>query len=203
MENVSYKKSIGTIALSAALSLALHGASIRSRRNKHILRKPKLCLQGLRAGRIASSRLRQMPAFAERKGILAIEVVDVTLENKTAKGTRYHTETKEDSKDHPNIIVLQMESFTVAEDYSNMESQLRIRHRCSINYISRIFIRSFEVQACGAGTANTEFEVLTGISAKFFGPGKEYPYKGKLREETLENQVYIAKSHGYRNQCTS
>ena len=32
------------------------------------------------------------------------------------------------------------------------------------------------VPACGAGTANVEFEVLTGLSVKFFGPG-EYPYK--------------------------
>ena len=54
----------------------------------------------------------------------------------------------------------------------------------------------FEVPACGAGTANTEFEVLTGISAKFFGPG-EYPYKGKLREKTLESMAYVLKNSGY------
>jgi phosphoglycerol transferase MdoB-like AlkP superfamily enzyme len=52
------------------------------------------------------------------------------------------------------------------------------------------------VPACGAGTANTEFELLTGISAKFFGPG-EYPYKGRLRENTLESMAYVAKRHGY------
>ena len=38
--------------------------------------------------------------------------------------------------------------------------------------------------------------MLTGISAKFFGPG-EYPYKGKLRKKTLENMAYVTRSHGY------
>ena len=34
----------------------------------------------------------------------------------------------------------------------------------------------FKAPSVGAGTANTEFEVLTGMSMRFFGPG-EYPYK--------------------------
>ena len=32
------------------------------------------------------------------------------------------------------------------------------------------------VPSVGAGTANTEFEVITGMNLDFFGPG-EYPYK--------------------------
>ena len=34
----------------------------------------------------------------------------------------------------------------------------------------------------GAGTANTEFEVLTGMSMRFFGPG-EYPYKTYVKDK--------------------
>ncbi|MEG1584782.1 MAG: LTA synthase family protein, partial [Anaerovorax sp.] len=48
----------------------------------------------------------------------------------------------------------------------------------------------------GAGTANTEFEVLSGMSVKFFGPG-EYPYKSILEKQTCETLAYDLKSLGY------
>ena len=123
------------------------------------------------------------------------ELIAGILENRTEKGTDTKLEEKEDSADHPNIIVLQMESFTVAQDYANIEvsqDPTPVFNSLCENYTSGTFV----VPACGAGTANTEFEVLTGISAKFFGPG-EYPYKGKLRKNTLENMAYVARSHGY------
>ncbi len=41
------------------------------------------------------------------------------------------------------------------------------------------------VPAVGAGTANVEFEAITGISARFFGPG-EYPYKSVLTEKPVK-----------------
>ena len=123
------------------------------------------------------------------------EMIADILENKTAKGTDTRLKEKEDSTDHPNIIVLQMESFTVAQDYANIKvskDPTPVFNKLYKNYSSG----SFVVPACGAGTANTEFEVLTGISAKFFGPG-EYPYKGKLRENVLESMAYVTRSHGY------
>ncbi|MDO4518374.1 MAG: LTA synthase family protein [Bacillota bacterium] len=122
------------------------------------------------------------------------ELMDGILE-KTKMGDKTALEEKDDSKDHPNIIVLQMESFTVAQDYKNIsvdKDPTPVFNKLSEEYTSG----SFTVPACGAGTANTEFEVLTGISAKFFGPG-EYPYKGKIRKQTLESMAYVAKSHGY------
>ena len=123
------------------------------------------------------------------------EMIADILEKKTAKGTDTRLKEKEDSTDHPNIIVLQMESFTVAQDYANIEvsrDPTPVFNKLYKNYTSG----SFVVPACGAGTANTEFEVLTGISAKFFGPG-EYPYKGKLRKNVLESMAYVTRSHGY------
>ncbi|MBR5732245.1 MAG: sulfatase-like hydrolase/transferase, partial [Lachnospiraceae bacterium] len=123
------------------------------------------------------------------------ELIAGILEDKTAKGTDTLLKEKDDSTDHPNIIVLQMESFTVAQDYANIEvskDPTPVFNKLYKNYTSG----SFVVPACGAGTANTEFEVLTGISAKFFGPG-EYPYKGKLRENVLESMAYVTRSHGY------
>ena len=123
------------------------------------------------------------------------EMIAGLLDEKTKRGTDTKLEEKEDSTQHPNIIVLQMESFTVAQDYANIEvsqDPTPVFNDLYENYTSG----TFEVPACGAGTANTEFEVLTGISAKFFGPG-EYPYKGKLRKKTLENMAYVTRSHGY------
>ena len=123
------------------------------------------------------------------------ELITAILENKTVRGTDTKLEQKNDSTEHPNIIVLQMESFTVAQDYANIKvskDPTPVFNRLYKEYTSG----SFEVPACGAGTANTEFEVLTGISAKFFGPG-EYPYKGKLRKKTLESMAYVTRSHGY------
>ncbi len=124
------------------------------------------------------------------------EMITGILKDKTKKGTDTVLPEKTDSTEHPNIIVLQMESFTVAQDYKNIEvsrDPTPVFNSLYKNYTSG----SFEVPACGAGTANTEFELLTGISAKFFGPG-EYPYKGRLREKTLESMAYVTRSHGYR-----
>lgn len=39
----------------------------------------------------------------------------------------------------------------------------------------------YKVPSVGAGTANTEFESITGMSLHYFGPG-EYPYKSILKE---------------------
>ncbi|MBK5253133.1 MAG: sulfatase-like hydrolase/transferase [Peptostreptococcaceae bacterium] len=97
--------------------------------------------------------------------------------------------------DYPNIIIVQLESFTNPELFNHIELSNNpiptFTDLCD-NYSSG----EFTVPACGAGTANTEFEVLTGISTKFFGPG-EYPYKGELRTKTLESMAYVFKSEGY------
>lgn len=115
---------------------------------------------------------------------------------KKTKNKTNTTPKKQDvDEEHPNIIVLQMESFTYAQDYHN----IKVSNDPTPNFtklMKNYTTGWFEVPACGAGTANTEFEVLTGISAKFFGPG-EYPYKGKLRKKTLESMAYVLKNNGY------
>ena len=47
-----------------------------------------------------------------------------------------------------------------------------------------------------AGTANTEFEVLTGMNMRFFGPG-EYPYKTYVKTTPLESAASALSSLGY------
>ncbi len=52
----------------------------------------------------------------------------------------------------------------------------------------------------GAGTANTEFEVLSGMSLEYFGPG-EYPFTTIMRETTSESVAYDLKDYGYLHSC--
>ena len=54
----------------------------------------------------------------------------------------------------------------------------------------------FKVPSVGAGTANTEFEVLTGMSMRFFGPG-EYPYKTYAKFNQMESAATALKALGY------
>ena len=52
------------------------------------------------------------------------------------------------------------------------------------------------VPVVGAGTCNTEFEVLTGMSCQFFGPG-EYPQKTILKKTDCESVADVLKKMGY------
>ena len=100
-----------------------------------------------------------------------------------------------DVENTPNILFLQLESFmdpTLVEglEYSKdpIPNYRKLMEEYSSGYLT--------VPAVGAGTANVEFEVMTGISARFFGPG-EYPYKNILRETTVESTPNDLKLLGY------
>ena len=100
------------------------------------------------------------------------------------------------SKDElPNIVFIQLESyFDVAESEFFTTSQdaspnLRKMYQ---NYSSGYF----KVPSVGAGTANTEFEVLTGMNLRYFGPG-EYPYKTVLKDRPCESAATALSALGY------
>ena len=102
---------------------------------------------------------------------------------------------KESREDHPNIVFVQLESFVDPDLIGCIETSKTaapyfksLVDKCSSGY--------FIVPAVGAGTANTEFEAITGMSAKFFGPG-EYPYKSVLRDTTMESIPFDLKRLGY------
>lgn len=52
------------------------------------------------------------------------------------------------------------------------------------------------VPSIGAGTANTEFEVIAGMDLAAFGAG-EYPYKTILKDTACESTAYILSDIGY------
>jgi hypothetical protein len=55
----------------------------------------------------------------------------------------------------------------------------------------------FTVPVIGAGTVNTEFEVLTGMSVADFGAG-EYPFRSIMTHTTCETIAYDLLASGYR-----
>ena len=95
----------------------------------------------------------------------------------------------------PNILFLQLESFFDPElvEYLNISEDPIPNFRKLMQEYSSGY---FKVPSVGAGTANTEFESITGMSMRYFGPG-EYPYKSILKETTCESAAYVLKSLGY------
>ena len=102
---------------------------------------------------------------------------------------------KKEIADRPNILFLQLESFmdpTAVKGFEYSQDPIPNFRRLMKKYSSGLYV----APAVGAGTANTEFENITGISVKFFGPG-EYPYKEILQEETCESMAYDLRDAGY------
>lgn len=95
----------------------------------------------------------------------------------------------------PNIIIIQLESFFDPNDVVGLTMSdnpvptfTKLKEQFPSGY--------FTVPALGAGTANTEFEVLTGIKSSYFGAG-EYPYKTTVNEVPVESLTSILKKQGY------
>jgi phosphoglycerol transferase MdoB-like AlkP superfamily enzyme len=95
----------------------------------------------------------------------------------------------------PNILFLQLESFFDPElvNFLHISEDPIPTFRALMDSYSSGY---FRVPSVGAGTANTEFETITGMSLRYFGPG-EYPYKTILTQTTCESAPYILKKLGY------
>ena len=107
--------------------------------------------------------------------------------------TKNETGLKESKR--PNIIFVQLESyFDVAESefFTTSKDASPNLRKMYENYSSGYF----KVPSVGAGTANTEFEVLTGMNLRYFGPG-EYPYKTVLKERQCESAASALSALGY------
>ncbi len=103
--------------------------------------------------------------------------------------------TTSDTESLPNVIIVQCETFfdpTRMKNLSFSEDPLPNWHKLEKEYTSGLY----QVPVVGAGTVNTEFETLTGMSMRFFGAG-EYPYKSVLRDETCESAATVLKNLGF------
>ena len=105
------------------------------------------------------------------------------------------TESSTSREEMPNIITIQLESFFdvyEAEFFETSMDPIPTFHYLMDNYSSGYC----KVPSVGAGTANTEFEVLTGMSMRYFGPG-EYPYKTIAKYQPMESAATALKAFGY------
>lgn len=114
-----------------------------------------------------------------------------------AKINQNNTLRKEESEraELPNIIIIQLESFfdpSEVEFFTTSKDPIPTFRKLMQQYSSGYF----KVPSIGAGTANTEFEVLTGMNLRYFGPG-EYPYKTILKERETESVATALKALGY------
>ncbi len=99
----------------------------------------------------------------------------------------------------PNIIFIQLESFFDVDTLKKLKlsaDPIPNFHKLQESYSKGLVT----VPTVGAGTVNTEFEILTAMSQKDFGTS-EYPYKTVLRDKTVESICYDLKKLGYRTHC--
>jgi hypothetical protein len=95
----------------------------------------------------------------------------------------------------PNVIFVQLESFmdpSYVKWLNLSENPLpnftKLKEECTSGFLT--------MPAIGAGTANSEFEVLTGFNVAYFGAG-EYPYKTILGKQTIESMATQLRLNGY------
>ncbi|MBQ8913240.1 MAG: LTA synthase family protein, partial [Lachnospiraceae bacterium] len=95
----------------------------------------------------------------------------------------------------PNIIIIQLESFFDPNGLKGLtmsEDPVPNFNKFKDEYPSGYFT----VPALGAGTANSEFEVLTGIKSTYFGAG-EYPYKTTVNDTPVVSLCSLLADQGY------
>ena len=118
--------------------------------------------------------------------------------NKIDDSSKNQSKSK-NSDDKPNIIMIQLESFFDVDYMKGLkfsEDPLPVFHELTKNYSSGLLT----VPTVGAGTVNTEFEVLTGMRQRDFG-ACEYPYKTVLRNMTSESICNDLSKIGYTSHC--
>lgn len=96
----------------------------------------------------------------------------------------------------PNIITVLLESFVDPYEFNFMtysQDPTPFFHYLEENFTTGYL----EMPVVGAGTANAEFEILTGMKLQYFGTG-EYPYKTILKEvSNCESIASALKAIGY------
>lgn len=119
---------------------------------------------------------------------------DYTQENVEEVLSRTNTQAS-DTDELPNIICVLLESFIDPKEVNFLnlsENPIPNFDNLYNNYSSGYLT----VPVVGAGTANTEFEILTGMGMKYFGLG-EYPYKTILKSTSCESIASDLGNLGY------
>ncbi|MBR2189663.1 MAG: LTA synthase family protein [Eubacterium sp.] len=117
-----------------------------------------------------------------------IEIEEAEIEGSRAAGADNLTA-------EPNLVFIQLESFMDPElvEFLYLSEDPIPYFRELMQQYSSGYLR---VPVVGAGTINTEFECITGMSLHYFGAG-EYPYKTILQEQPCESVPYVLQNRGY------
>ena len=95
----------------------------------------------------------------------------------------------------PNIIIVQLESFINPNWITDIE--LNKNPVSNFEALSDDFTSGLlSVPSFGGGTANTEFEVITGMSTEFFGTG-EFLFNTIASKKPIPSLAYSLKNLGY------
>lgn len=95
----------------------------------------------------------------------------------------------------PNIIIVQLESFINPNWITDIK--LNKNPVSNLESLSNEFTSGLiSVPVLGGGTANTEFEVITGMSTEFFGSG-EFPYNTMASKKAIPSLAYTLRALGY------
>ena len=100
-----------------------------------------------------------------------------------------------ESKIEANIIFLQLESFfdvNNVKEFSYSENPIPV-----FNSLEQKYSHGYlDVPTFSAGTANTEFEVLSGLNVDFLGIG-EVAYRSVVNSKPIETVCHTLKKYGY------
>lgn len=124
----------------------------------------------------------------------ALAKIDELMKNK-----KYQLPSKitVDSDTKPNVIFLQLESFMDANNLINL-NYTENPNPCFTYLKENYPSGTLTVPSFGAGTANVEFEIMTGLNLNYFGAG-EYPYVSVMQDQTTETIGFLLKNKGYYN----
>ena len=195
-ENVNYKKTVATIVVIALITVGAFQAAIRTGVLDTFFGN---LAYGYRDNGVPYGFLvTWMDKGIGKPDGYSEEKIKSIFKSEELGDDGIYTPGEDDDTDvanKPNIIFLQLESFIDPTQVEGLEfskdptsNYRQLMKEYSSGYLT--------VPAVGAGTANVEFEVMTGMSVKFFGPG-EYPYKEILRTTTCESTPYDLKQLGY------
>ncbi|WP_022749260.1 LTA synthase family protein [Lachnobacterium bovis] len=118
-----------------------------------------------------------------------------TIDSIEAKVNSQKQTTTLADNEKPNVICILLESFCDPEEIKFLHTNkdpIPTFHKLEKEYTTGYLT----VPVVGAGTANTEFEVLSGMSLKYFGTG-EYPYKTILKDTDCESVASDLTKIGY------
>ena len=115
------------------------------------------------------------------------------IEERTKKSV---AKMKKEKVKKPNIIFVQLESHfdvTQVKGLKFNKDPLENFHK----YMKQYSSGQLSMPSYGAGTANSEFELITGMNRDHFGAA-EYPYKTVLQDTTTESMATVLKQYGYK-----